>query len=291
MIRLSRRAAPTLVLAFALAAVSAEAAPALWAASDRDSTVYLFGTAHVVRPDSQWRTPELDSALASSTALWLEVQTAGDRSVVAALVQKLGLDPGTTLESRLTPALKAKLDAVLAQYGVPAARLSPMKPWLAGVTLSMLPLAKAGLDAKAGADVSLRTSAAAQGDRIEGFDTPEEQVRTLADLPEREQLAFLENVIDRAAGGVDLPNKIAAAWESGDVAAIDSILNAEIKVKTPSLYRRLLVDRNRRYAERIKALLEGKEDQFVAVGIGHLVGADSIQAFLKRKGVKLRRIR
>ncbi len=206
------------------------------------------------------------------------------------MVQKLGLDPATPLESRLPPALKVKFEAVLAQYGVPAARLSPMKPWLAGVTLSMLPLAKAGLDAKAGADVGLRISAAEQGDRIEGFDTPEEQVRTLADLPEGEQLAFLENVIARAAGGADLPTKVAAAWESGDVAAVDSILNAELKAKVPSLYRRLLVDRNRRYAERIEALLAGKEDQLVAVGIGHLVGTDSIQAFLKRKGVKLRRI-
>lgn len=290
MIRLSRRAAQTLVFAFAFAAVSAEAAPALWAASDGDSTVYLFGTAHAVRPNSKWRTPELDAALASSTALWLEVQTAGDRTAAAAVVQKLGLDRATPLESRLPPALKAKLDAVLVQYGVPAARLSQMKPWLAGVTISMLPLAKAGLDVKAGADVGLRTSAAAEGDRIEGFDTPEAQVRTLADLPEGEQLAFLENVIDRAAGGADLPNKIATAWESGDVAAIDSILNAEIKLKMPSLYRRLLVDRNRRYAERIEALLAGKEDQFVAVGVGHLVGTDSIRAFLERKRVKLRRI-
>ncbi|MGZ8326264.1 MAG: TraB/GumN family protein [Allosphingosinicella sp.] len=288
--RLPRRAARMLVLAAAVTAVSAEAAPALWAASDGDSTVYLFGTAHAVRPNSNWRTPELDAALASSTALWLEVRTAGDRNAAAALVQKLGLDRSRHLESRLPPALKAKLDAVLAQYGVPAARLSPMKPWLAGVTISMLPLAKAGLDAKAGADVGLRTSAAAQGDRIEGFETPEEQVRTLADLPEGEQLAFLESAVDRAAGGSDLPNKIAAAWESGDLAAIDSILNAEIKVKMPSLYRRLLVDRNSRYAERIKALLAGKEDQFVAVGVGHLVGVDGIPVLLERKGVKLRRI-
>jgi uncharacterized protein YbaP (TraB family) len=214
----------------------------------------------------------------------------GDRSAAAAVVQKLGLDLRTPLESRLPPALKAKLDAVLAQYEVPAARLSQMKPWLAAVTISMLPLAKAGLDAKSGADAGLRASAAAEGDAIEGFETPEEQVRYLADLPEGEQLAFLENVLDRAARGTDLPNRIADAWESGDVAAIDSILNAEIKVKMPSLYRRLLVDRNRRYAERIEALLAGKENQFVAVGVGHLVGPGSIQAFLKRKGVKLRRI-
>lgn len=290
MIRCPRFSSRTLALALALIAFPAEAAPALWAARDGDSTVYLFGTAHAVRPDSRWRTPELDAALASSTALWLEVQTGGGREAAAAVVQKLGLDRATPLEARLAPALKAKLDALLIQYGVPAARLSPMKPWLAGVTIAMLPLGKAGLDSKAGADAVLRASAEAQGDRIDGFDTPEAQVRYLADLPMGEQIAFLENAVDRAARGSDLPNKIADAWESGDVGAVDSILNSELKAKMPSLYRRLLVDRNRRYSERIEALLAGKDDQFVAVGIGHLVGGDSIRAFLKRKGVKVRRI-
>lgn len=290
MIRLFRYAVPALALA-AVVAIPARAAPALWAASDRDSTVYLFGTAHVARPNSKWRTRELDAALASSTTLWLEVRTDGDRRAAAALIQELGLDPSRSLESRLTPALKAKLDAVLAQYGMPASRLSSMKPWLAAVTLAGLPLAKAGLDPKAGADMSLRASAEAEGDRIEGFETAREQVGHLADLSEDEQLAFLENVVDRAARGADLPARIADAWESGDVAAIDSILNSELKAKMPKLYRRLLVDRNRRYAERIEALLAGKEDQLVAVGVGHLVGGDSIQAFLGRKGVKLRRIR
>ncbi|HZG09271.1 MAG TPA: TraB/GumN family protein [Allosphingosinicella sp.] len=279
-----------LLLAGLAAAGSAHAAPALWAASDGDSTIYLFGTAHAVRADAKWRTPALDKALASSKALWLEIETSDDRSATLAVIQKLGMDPAASLATKLTPAMQAKLEAVLAQYGLPAAQVAPMRPWLAAMTLAMLPLAKAGLDPKAGADSALRESAKAQGDRIEGFDTPERQVRYLADLPEAEQIAFLENVLDRAAGGTDLPLKIAAAWEQGDLATIDSVLNSELKAKAPSLYRRLLVERNVRYADSIVELLARDQDQLVAVGVGHLVGSDSIVAMLEAKGIALRRI-
>lgn len=279
-----------LFLAGLAAAGSVQAAPALWAASDGDSTVYLFGTAHAVRSGAQWRTPELDRALASSTALWLEMQTSDDKSATMAIVQKLGLDPGTPLSARLSPALQAKLDKVLVQYGLPAAQVAPMKPWLAGMTLAMLPLARAGLDPKAGADLALRESAKAQGDRIDGFDTPDRQVRYLADLSEADQVAFLENVLDRAAGGTEIPVKIADAWEKGDLAAIDAILNSELKAKAPALYQRLLVERNARYADRIAELLAGSEDQLVAVGVGHLVGSDSVQKMMEVKGIALRRI-
>jgi uncharacterized protein YbaP (TraB family) len=222
--------------------------------------------------------------------LWLEIETSDDRSAMLAVIHKLGMDPAAPLATKLTPAMQGKLEAVLAQYGLPATQVAPMRPWFAAMTLAMLPLAKAGLDPKAGADFALRESAKAQGGRIEGFDTPERQVRYLADLPEAEQIAFLDNVLDRAAGGTDLPLKITAAWEQGDLATIDSVLNSELKGKAPTLYRRLLVERNVRYADRIAELLAGDEDQLVAVGVGHLVGSDSIVAMLEAKGIALRRI-
>jgi len=147
-----------LLLAGLAAAGSAHAAPALWAASDGDSTIYLFGTAHAVRADAKWRTPALDKALASSKALWLEIETSDDRSATLAVIQKLGMDPAASLATKLTPAMQAKLEAVLAQYGLPAAQVAPMRPWLAAMTLAMLPLAKAGLDPKATSPTSPKQS-------------------------------------------------------------------------------------------------------------------------------------
>ena len=46
--------------------------PALWALSDADTTIYLFGTIHLLPDDLQWRTPAFDQAVASSQQLVVE---------------------------------------------------------------------------------------------------------------------------------------------------------------------------------------------------------------------------
>ena len=46
--------------------------PALWEVSDKDTTIYLFGTIHLLPKNSRWRTPKFEKALAGSQSLVLE---------------------------------------------------------------------------------------------------------------------------------------------------------------------------------------------------------------------------
>ena len=46
--------------------------PAMWTFSDDDTTVYLYGTVHLLKPDLNWRTDALDEALKSADTLVLE---------------------------------------------------------------------------------------------------------------------------------------------------------------------------------------------------------------------------
>src|SRR6476661_10907873 len=48
------------------------AKPALWEVSDADTTIYLFGTIHLLPSDLKWRTAKLDQALTSSQELVVE---------------------------------------------------------------------------------------------------------------------------------------------------------------------------------------------------------------------------
>src|SRR4051794_13123233 len=59
---------------FALAPQAAEAkgAPALWSVSYADTTVYLFGTIHLLPEKYQWRTSRFDQAIAGSQELVVE---------------------------------------------------------------------------------------------------------------------------------------------------------------------------------------------------------------------------
>ncbi|QPQ54092.1 TraB/GumN family protein [Allosphingosinicella flava] len=263
-------------------------APALWSVSDSDSTIYMFGTSHGVRPDAQWQTPALVAAIAASNTLWLEIKELNP-SAAAPLVQSLGLDTAKPLSSKLSPDTNEKLKAFVTQNGLPAAQIEMMKPWLAAATVGRVAGAKAGLDFKAGADLIIKDKAEAEGDKIDGFDSVEQQVRYLADLPETDQIAFLESALDRAADNKAVM-VVADAWEKGDVETIDTLLNKEVKSKSKLLYDRLIVQRNRRYADSIKALLNGAETHFVAIGAAHLVGADSIQNMLAGSGITIKRV-
>jgi uncharacterized protein YbaP (TraB family) len=163
-----------------------------------------------------------------------------------------------------------------------------MKPWTAALVLAMLPVVKAGYDPNAGVDRSLKTEAENEGDQIRGFETIEEQVRFLADLPESEQIAFLEDTMDDAGQGLAMFEKLANAWLNGDNKTIGEILVNELKTKAPVLYQKLLVQRNVRWSVKIAEILNRSGVQMIAVGAGHLAGPDSLQAQLANRGIRVK---
>jgi uncharacterized protein YbaP (TraB family) len=54
--------------------------------------------------------------------------------------------------------------------------------------------------------------------------------------------------------------------------------------KVPSLRDNLLVRRNKNWVPKLEAMLASGRPHFVTVGIGHLVGRDSVVAMLRAKG-------
>ncbi len=61
----------------------------------------------------------------------------------------------------------------------------------------------------------------------------------------------------------------------------------KLKIDTPGVYRTLVVDRNRRWADQIQQLLGDDKRIFIVVGVGHLVGPDSVPALLRARGIKV----
>lgn len=272
-----------------LAPQTAQAEPAMWVVKDRDSTIYLFGTVHLLKKDANWNTPKVQAAMAESKELWLELIDAEDSAKLGPVIQQLGVDAQRPLSSKLTAAQNAKLAKVAAEYGIQPAQLEPLKPWLAAVTLSLLPLQKAGWDANAGVDKLLRAQAVKEGDALMAFETAEQQMRFFADLPEPLQVNYLDQVLDDTAQGVALMDRLAAAYLAGDPDTIGRIMTVEMKTEAPELYAALLTRRNVAWAAQVQKMLAGKGTHFVAVGAGHLAGPDSVQVQLAKRGIKARR--
>jgi uncharacterized protein YbaP (TraB family) len=164
-----------------------------------------------------------------------------------------------------------------------------MRPWLAGIILTTMPLLKAGYDPKAGVERVLTAQATAEGDQIRGFETAEEQFGIFASMSEEEQLTFLAETMDELEKGIEELDRLAKAWVEGDTDAIARFFVDEMKTKAPSVYDKLIVRRNVAWAEKIEQMLKGSGVQQIAVGAGHLAGPDSLQAQLAKRGIKVER--
>ena len=64
----------------------------------------------------------------------------------------------------------------------------------------------------------------------------------------------------------------------------------EAMATSPETARILLTDRNRRWADTLKARMDQPGTVFVAVGAGHLAGEGSVQQFLAEHGHTAERI-
>ena len=79
-----------------------------------------------------------------------------------------------------------------------------------------------------------------------------------------------------------------AEWMKGDADGLAMLLNDDLD--DPVLYKRLLTDRNARWAQWIAQRLKTPGTVFIAVGAGHLAGRESVQQQLKKRGIKARRL-
>ena len=261
--------------------------PALWVIKDADSTLYLFGTVHLLRPTTGWGTDRVDAAFDSADKLILEISNPDDQAAVIPLIQQHGLSPATPLSSLLTPEETAALDAAARTIGLSGAQMDPFRPWFAALTLSVAPLAKAGYDPASGVELILKARAEAAGKPITGFETIDEQIRILAGFPEEDQLDFLRSTLeDFETASTDL-DKLVDSWAAGDVEAIESVVIESMRESSEELYQALLVRRNTNWADQIQTELAGSGTAFIAVGAGHLAGDDSVQNILERRGVEV----
>jgi uncharacterized protein YbaP (TraB family) len=282
--------APVLVAALAMGASPVLAEPALWAIKDKDSTIYLFGTVHVLKPSTPWRSPKIAKAFQDADDVVMEIEQPEDPATTRALMMKYGVDRAAPLSTKLKPESYAKLQAAAQGMGFPPQALEPMRPWLAALTVSLTPLLKAGYDPESGVEKLLTAQAKAAGKPIAAFETMEQQVRFFADMTPAQEAQLLESTLDEIDDGPAKIDALVAAWAAGDQSELKRQMVDEMQTEYPDVYKLLLVDRNQDWANQLKTRLAGSGVSFVAVGAGHLTGPDSLQAQLARLGIKTERV-
>lgn len=269
--------------------VPADADPALWVVKDADTTIYLFGTVHVLKPGLSWFDEAVKDAFDKSDTVMLEM-TEPDPATMQTLVMQMALNPtGPTVTELLPEKTRATYTEAMTEIGIPAAAFDRMDPWLPAVTLSVAMLPKYGYDPNAGAEKVITEAAKAVGKPVEGLETAEQQLKYFDGMSQELQVKFLAQTVDQLAETGPMLDKMVTSWSAGKPEELAELMNEGMD-GLPEIAKTLLTDRNERWAEWIAKRMAQPGSVFMAVGAGHLAGAESVQSFLGKHELKAERV-
>ena len=281
---------PLLVGSVPAAARAPEVAhPALWEVSDPDTTIYLFGTIHLLPQDVQWRTPKFDQAVSSAQELVVEtlIDEKNPAKLMAAMASigfAQGLPP---LVDRVPSAKRSALQAAVKKSGFPPQALDRMKTWTAAFILLGNKFRALGLSG--GVEGVLKSSFSAEGKPVGELETNLEQLSFFDKLPEAAQRSLLEGAIEENQSMNQEFAGMLKAWSKGDVQGIARTFDRDLS-GSPPLQQTLIRERNANWSRWIEQRLAKPGAVMIAVGAGHLAGKDSVLEMLRKDGYKVRRL-
>ncbi|HEX9964016.1 MAG TPA: TraB/GumN family protein [Allosphingosinicella sp.] len=273
------------------AAPAAKAArPAMWKVADEDTTLYLFGTIHLLPKGQAWRTPAMEAALSGSQELVLEVANVDDMMAGAQAMAKLGLSAGLPpIAERVPEGKRAALRAMIAESGLPEAVFDRLETWAAALSLLGVTFKRLGLEPELGVEKQIGAPFRTAGKTVTGLETVEQQLGYFDTLSEGAQRALLLSVVEDSADTRAQFKAMLGAWAAGDLKGIARTFDDETQM-SPELKAALMSRRNAAWADWLARRMEKPGTVFVAVGAGHLAGQDSVQSMLKKKGLKAKRV-
>lgn len=261
--------------------------PSLWHMSDEDSDIYIFGTVHILRPEVDWRTPEVMTAFESADTVWFEapVNDPAEQAGMMGLLQRYGLNPPERpLSSQISDEANADLAEIAPLLGSTPAAMEPLRPWLAAVQVTVGYAIVEGFDPTSGVEAQLWPEAVAAGKELQYFETIEEQLQFFAGLDREIEVEMLEQTLAQIEEAPDSMDSLVTAWAAGDQDELDRLMNGVFRDESPEVHDVLMVQRNQRWAEVVEEMMAGSGTVFIAVGSGHLPGDGGLIDLLEERG-------
>jgi uncharacterized protein YbaP (TraB family) len=272
---------------------AAGSGPALWKVSTEDTTLYLFGTIHLMTEGVDWFTGPIRDAFDGSETLVVEINQQGvsreeQRSVVRSVA---ALPEDEQLSDTVSESTMNSLTELVEPMGVSTQVVERWKPWYAGLTVTGVLAQQAGFLPRYGVDITLIQEASSGDMSIQSLETFEEQFRLFDSLNREEGTYLLRDALDEQGEVRRLFRDLRDAWMSRDLETLES-LTLEAEGENQDFYEDVFVDRNHNWTEELLSMLSEQQGPiFVAVAAGHLLGDDSVIRMLEKEGYEVSRIR
>lgn len=278
--------------AVAVRPAKAPPTPLLWKISDKDNSIYLLGSFHLLKADDYPLSDDVDKVFNAAEKVVFEVPPAEltDPSLALKLQQLAGYNDGRSLSQVLPADVRERMGQVLGADRL--AQMEAIEPWYINLGLLIGVSQQLGYRPDQGLDLHLARLAAEANKPVSGLETADQQLAVLDASPMDEQIAGLRDFFNKPGEVPKLLEETHAAWRNGDVAKLNALVIDEVRKETPVTYRIVDVERNDAWVPKLQQMLDGsnKGDVLVVVGAMHLLGADGVVEKLRAKGYQVERI-
>ncbi len=267
------------------------ARPALWRVSQGEHHGWLFGTIHVVPSGARWLSPLLEKAVAESDILVLEASGLAQERAGRGTFEALGRTPALLpVAQRLDGKDRERLAALVQASPTILRDLDNYESWAAALLISAAANGQAGTSVEAAGETILEQRFRDAGQPVRGLETVPEQLGLFDALSPAAQSALLKQAVRESDEAPTMVRTLYEAWARGDMTLIGAQFARSID-QLPELRTALVQRRNALWARRIDLLLREKGTvPFIAVGVGHLPGAEGLIAELTTRGWHVDRV-
>ncbi len=264
----------------------------LWKIQSETNTVYVLGSIHFSKKEIYPLQQEIENAFDRSDFLVVEAKV---NDIGKADIQKLigdAIYPGDdSLKKHVSAETYERVKKEIGKLGIPTELIEKQKPWFLAMTLIALESIRLGLDPKLGIDIHFLSKAEGKKKILE-LESLDYQINLLSGFSEKDQELFLLYTLKDMNIMEQELDKMIQAWTSGDTKAMESLMTKGVSEdrSLSSIYEKLIYERNRKMALKIRDFLKTKETYFIVVGAGHLVGSEGIIELLKRDGYRVEQL-
>jgi len=263
----------------------------VWKLQKGESVMYLGGTCHVLRQSDFPLPVEFHTAYRASDILVLETDLGklNDPSIQKKLISEAMYADGSTIDDHLSSQTYNLLSEYCASNGIPIEAVKQFKPSIIALTMTTMELARLGITQE-GVDAFFFQLATRDKKIVEALETVEEQMHFIVSMGEGNEDAFVTYSIKDLKLIKQVYESLVDAWKKGDTKKLNDLMIADVKTRTPNLYKELITDRNENWLPMIDAYEKTRQREFILVGVGHLVGPEGIVEALRQKGYKVEKL-
>jgi uncharacterized protein YbaP (TraB family) len=254
---------------------------------------YLFGTVHLTDERVTTLSPAVKSALEDSSTIALEVSDLTEKATTSVLAKSAPLvmyTDGRRLDRQLSASEYEVVKGIIKRSGMPADLAAQFKPWIITLIMSVSDCERAKVQAGGRVlDMQIAEYGKQHDMQVLGLETIPEQLQSLADVPEGQQLNMLRASLKFADRTDDMMETLVQLYLKRKIAAAMPFQIAMARQMGigddafATFQQKVLIERNEKMAARAEPLFE-KGGLFVAVGALHLSGQLGLVALLRNAG-------